>query len=99
MPVTLVHARSVVNECDWVERGAVRLREEGHVFTGEVMVVPWKSALADGAALIDRLDELAERLLDLEWKVYDIVVVPVKEIDIPSPGSSGSHDSSLSGSR
>ena len=25
---------------DWIEEGAVRLREEGHVFTGEVLVVP-----------------------------------------------------------
>jgi cation diffusion facilitator family transporter len=90
---------AVVNECDWVERGAVRLREEGHVFTGEVMVVPRPAGLTDGAELMDRLEELAEHLLSLEWKVYDIVVVPVKEIDIPSPGvTTGRHDSSLSGS-
>ncbi len=78
-----------VNDCDWVERGAVRLREEGHVFTGEVMVVPRAQALSDGERLLDRLDELADHLLSLEWKVYDIVVVPVKEIDIPSPGVPG----------
>jgi cation diffusion facilitator family transporter len=89
-----------VNGCDWVERGAVRLREEGHVFTGEVMVVPREEALADGAGLLERLDGLAEHLLSLEWKVYDIVVVPVTEIDIPSPGVTvGGQDSSLSGSR
>jgi cation diffusion facilitator family transporter len=91
---------AAVNEYDWVERGAVRLREEGHVFTGEVMVVPRAEALSGAADLMDRLEELADRLLSLEWKVYDIVVVPVKEIDIPSPGvPSGAHDSSLSGSR
>lgn len=89
-----------VKECDWVERGAVRLREEGHVFTGEVMVVPRASALADGAGLMDRLEDLAEHLLSLEWKVYDIVVVPVRELDIPSPGVTvGGQDSSLSGSQ
>ena len=43
-----------VNGCDWVERGAVRLREEGHVFTGEVMVVPRDAALADGAGLMEQ---------------------------------------------
>ena len=75
-----------LNRCGWVERGAVRLREEGHVFTGEVMVVPRASALVDGADLMRRLEQLAEHLLSLEWKVYDIVVVPVREIDIPSPG-------------
>jgi hypothetical protein len=103
-----------VNGCDWVERGAVRLREEGHVFTGEVLVVPRASALADGEGLMRSLEELAEHLLSLEWKVYDIVVVPVREIDIPSPGvavggeestapggeeSTAGHDSSLSGSQ
>jgi cation diffusion facilitator family transporter len=97
-----------VNACGWVERGAVRLREEGHVFTGEVLVVPRASALADGEGLIRRLEELAEHLLSLEWKVYDIVVVPVREIDIPSPGvtvsgqestAPGGQESSLSGSQ
>jgi cation diffusion facilitator family transporter len=89
-----------VHGCDWVERGAVRLREEGHVFTGEVMVVPTEAALADGTGLLDRLDDLAEHLLSLEWKVYDIVVVPVKEIDIPSPGVTvGGQESAVSGSR
>ena len=27
----------LAEDCDWVEEAAVRLREEGHVFTGEVM--------------------------------------------------------------
>ena len=67
---------------DWIEEGAVRLREEGHVFTGEVLVVP---RTTDG--LVKRLGELQAHLLSLEWKVYDIVVVPVSEIDIPSPGA------------
>ena len=58
---------------DWIEEGAVRLCEEGHVFTGEVLVVPRTD---DG--LVERLEELAELLLSLEWKVYDIVVVPVR---------------------
>jgi cation diffusion facilitator family transporter len=103
-----------LSDCDWVERGAVRLREEGHVFTGEVMVVPRPWAIDDGTDLMRRLEELSEHLLSLEWKVYDIVVVPVRQIDIPSPGvtvggqesspgsqesHAGGHDSSLSGSQ
>ena len=60
----------------------MRLREEGHVFTGEVLVVPRTEE-----GLVQRLEELAEHLLALEWKVYDIVLVPVREIDIPSPGA------------
>ena len=73
-----------LGETDWVEAGAVRLREEGHVFTGEVLVVP-KSDADD--KLVERLDELGDDLLELEWKVHDIVVVPVAEVDIPSPSA------------
>jgi cation diffusion facilitator family transporter len=69
-----------LERCEWVEEGAVRLREEGHVFTGEVLVVPRTEE-----NLVERLAALADELLQLEWKVYDIVVVPVKRIDIPSP--------------
>jgi cation diffusion facilitator family transporter len=94
----------LVDACDWVQEGAVRLREEGHVFTGEVMVVPRPEA--KDSDLIERLAKLADRLLELEWKLYDIVVVPVEEIDIPRPGLDDEHvgaqsgyDSSLSGSR
>jgi cation diffusion facilitator family transporter len=68
-----------LRKADWVEAGAARLREEGHVFTGEILVVPKTEE-----HLLDRLEELAEHLLSLEWKVYDIVVVPVREIDVPS---------------
>jgi cation diffusion facilitator family transporter len=91
---------AAASECEWVERAAVRLREEGHVFTGEVLVVPRSEALGDGAELLERLAELGDHLLSLEWKVYDIVVVPVEEIDIPSPGVIvGGQESSLSGSQ
>jgi divalent metal cation (Fe/Co/Zn/Cd) transporter len=73
-----------LERCEWVEDAAVRLREEGHVFTGEVLVVP-----VTEQDLLERLEELADRLLSLEWKVYDIVVVPVREIDIPIPARDG----------
>jgi cation diffusion facilitator family transporter len=52
-----------LSDCGWVERGAVRLREEGHVFTGEVLVVPRASARTDGADVMRRLEELGEHLL------------------------------------
>jgi cation diffusion facilitator family transporter len=71
-------------KCDWVEDAAVRLREEGHVFTGEVLLVP-----ATEENLLERLDDLAGHLRSLEWKLYDIVVVPVRGIDIPTPDGDG----------
>jgi cation diffusion facilitator family transporter len=70
----------LVEGLDWVEEGAVRLREEGHVFTGEVLVVPRGE---DG--LMKRLSDLSEEILGMSWKLYDVVVAPVEEVDVPKP--------------
>ncbi len=40
----------------WVRDAGVRLREEGHVFTGEVVIVPEEEPVT-----ADQLDEVAER--------------------------------------
>jgi divalent metal cation (Fe/Co/Zn/Cd) transporter len=71
-------AREEVERTPWVREGLIRLREEGHVFAGEVIVVP-----ADEDDLVDRVEALTERLRDLDWRLHDIVVVPVREIEIP----------------
>jgi cation diffusion facilitator family transporter len=71
----------------WVSDSAVRLREEGHVFTGQVHVVP-----EDDENLVDRLEEAEERLTGLDWKVHDLAVVPVTEIEIPPPLESADED-------
>jgi cation diffusion facilitator family transporter len=71
-----------VDRCGWVDARAVRLREEGHVFCGEVLVVPKTEE-----RLVERLEGLADRLLSLDWKLYDLVVVPVDHIEVPAPGA------------
>ncbi|HEX2232834.1 MAG TPA: cation transporter [Thermoleophilaceae bacterium] len=70
-----------IDGLDWVEEGAVRLREEGHVFTGEVLVVP-----RDGEASMQRLSRLSDDVLEMSWKLYDVVVVPVEKLEVPRPG-------------
>jgi divalent metal cation (Fe/Co/Zn/Cd) transporter len=71
-----------IRKTRWVEEGTVRLREEGHVFTGEILVVP-----RDETDLVENCRKLVERVTELSWKLYDIVVVPVPSIDVPSPGA------------
>jgi cation diffusion facilitator family transporter len=69
--------------CDWVEDATVRLREAGHVFTGEVHVVP-----AGGDPSLEQLAELAERVHALDWKLYDIAIVPVAGVSsAPAAGA------------
>ena len=60
-----------LHELDWVRDVRVRLREEGHVFAGEAHVVP-----VSEEHLNERLHQAADRLLDLDWRLHDIVVAP-----------------------
>ena len=75
-----------LRKADWIEEGAVRLREEGHVFAGEVLVVP-----KSDERLLERCEELADHLLGLSWILYDVVVVPVEEVAVPAPSAPSRH--------
>jgi len=65
---------------DWVKDAEVRLREEGHVFVGEAFVVP-----VDNQDLVIRLERANQQLLDLDWRLHELVIAPVHEIDRPEP--------------
>jgi polar amino acid transport system substrate-binding protein len=68
--------RDTVAELDWIEEAAVRARELGHVFSVEVLAVP-----RDEAHLLDRVEDAVERISALDWKVQDVVVAVVRELD------------------
>jgi cation diffusion facilitator family transporter len=72
----LAKVRKEVATTPWVKEGAVRLREEGHMLTGEVLVVP-----EDSQQLLPRVEALTERLRELDWQMKDIIVAPVREIE------------------
>ncbi len=59
----------------WVEDAGVRVRDMGHVFHVEAFVVP----SGDGVDL-QRLVHARERLVSLDWKLQDVVVVPVQQV-------------------
>jgi divalent metal cation (Fe/Co/Zn/Cd) transporter len=76
-PHPLIDAvKEELHQWEWVKRGVVRLREDGHLFAGEVLVVP---VAEDG--LIDHLEEATERVRALDWKMQDVAVVPVRDIE------------------
>lgn len=62
---------------DWVESAFVRLREEGHVFIGEVFIVPKPDTenLAGKAVAVTKLAR------ELDWRLHDIVTMPVDRIE------------------
>lgn len=61
---------------DGVKQALVRLREEGHVYYGEAFVVP-----QSGEIDVARLDDLGRRLQELDWRLHEVVLVPVLSLE------------------
>jgi cation diffusion facilitator family transporter len=70
---------AAVRDNEWIADAWLRLREEGHVFVGELLVVP----VPGTPDLVDRLEALSAWTRDLDWRMHDLVVVPVSRIDGP----------------
>ncbi|MFW3614027.1 cation diffusion facilitator family transporter [Billgrantia antri] len=56
-------------DLDWVASAAVRLREEGHIFSGEAFVTPHSDV-----NLSRRLREASQLLKHTDWRIYEVVV-------------------------
>ena len=79
----------------WVAEVGSRVRDEGHVFHVESFVVP----VEGHQVTLAELREARERAIRLDWKVQDMVVVPVE--DLPEqflPGLRDAEDGALAGS-
>jgi len=70
-----------LEELDWVEHAAVRLREEGHVLAGEAFVVP-----RGRVDLTARIGEAVEKLKGLDWRLYDLTIMPVHALNDEKKG-------------
>jgi len=64
-----------LEELEWVDRAAVRLREEGHVLAGEAFVVPRRQE-----DLTARIAEAVEKLKEIDWRLYDLTIMPVQTL-------------------
>ncbi|MGH9458797.1 MAG: cation diffusion facilitator family transporter [Thermoanaerobaculia bacterium] len=58
---------------DWVVDARARLREEGHVFTGEVFVIP-RPGTDD---LVEKMADAVRKAPAVDWRLWEIVVMPV----------------------
>lgn len=54
----------------------IRLREEGHIISGEIFVV-----FAKGAQDPEILEKITNQATELDWRLHNLVVVPVSSID------------------
>jgi cation diffusion facilitator family transporter len=59
----------------WVKEAGIRFRQEGHVLFGEIFIVP-----SDESNITMKLDRLRERLLGMDWRVFDITIMPVRKL-------------------
>ncbi len=59
----------------WVDQAAVRMRDQGQVFHIEAFVVPHHRAVRTAD-----LTAASEGIADLDWKVQDVVIIPVEEL-------------------
>jgi len=63
---------------DWTEAAQSRIRDEGHVFHVESFVVPAGGRMPT----MDQLESAREACIGMDWKVQDLVIIPVT--DLPS---------------
>jgi divalent metal cation (Fe/Co/Zn/Cd) transporter len=63
---------------DWVEKAEVRMREEGHVFFGEIFVVPRSTCEMSAEELAARIGDLARKAKAFNWRVHDVTVMPIE---------------------
>ena len=67
--------KGALEELDWVEEAEVRLREEGHVFTGEGFVVP-----KDQTDLVAKIEQATRQMEEVDWRLHDFHVIPVRSV-------------------
>ncbi|TLM87017.1 cation diffusion facilitator family transporter [Pseudarthrobacter sp. NamE5] len=73
---------------DWTVDAKSRIRDEGHVFHVESFVVPAGSSVPTLA----QLEAARDACVAMDWKVQDMVIVPVAELPsefVPGPTSGG----------
>ncbi len=64
-----------IRSWQWVDRVRVRFREAGQVYFGEVMVT-----VRSEENLVENIAKGIEDLEKFHWKIYDVVVVPVRQL-------------------
>ncbi|WFE93010.1 cation transporter [Micromonospora sp. WMMD987] len=68
---------TAVRDHNWVVDACLRLREEGHVFVGELIVVPREGT----DRLVERLEELQQFARDFDWRIHDLIVAPARRLE------------------
>lgn len=74
---------AVLRGLDWVADSRSRIRDQGHVFHVEAFVQP----VVGREVTLDQIEDAVALVRELDWKVNDVVVMPVRELPetVPDP--------------
>lgn len=60
----------------WIDDVRVRMREEGHVFYGDALVV-----VNDATNLVSKIEDATKTIQELDWRIYDFVISPATDLE------------------
>lgn len=72
----LTRVENELRSLSWVKEVRVRMREEGHVFYGDAVVITNEST-----NLVGRIEEATERVMALDWRIYDFLISPCSSVE------------------
>lgn len=72
----IAEVRETLEELDWVDEADVRMRDQGQVFHTEAFIVPYKGEMPS----LNEVENVREEISDLDWKLHDLVLIPVAEL-------------------
>lgn len=70
--------RTAIERLEWVRHAGVRLREHGHLITGEVFVVP-----RSDVDLVKKIESASNDLHDMDWRLHAVAIMPVSALSPP----------------
>lgn len=72
-----------LRQLPWVDQVGSRVRDQGHVFHVESFIVPRKNR----TPTLQQLADARDGCIDLDWKIQDIVLIPIGELPEEVGGS------------
>ncbi|HHF7349805.1 TPA: hypothetical protein ACPSKE_003020 [Legionella feeleii] len=62
----------IVKQQDWISSLKLRFRDEGHVFLGDIFIVPKENSVS-----VEKIAQLQNEIRNHNWRLHDIAIMPV----------------------
>lgn len=64
--------KSLIKKENWVKSVTLRFRDEGHVFFGDIIIVPKQNEVS-----AENINTLHDKIIKHHWRLYDIVIMVI----------------------